>query len=125
MYLTISRVSTIENVFQLLGLFVIFIIILVATYFTARWVGAYQLGQNKHRNITVIETFKISQTKYLQIVKITNKYVVIGVSKDHVELITELSEEEVLLAEDHMNVPGNFKDILRGIVNKEKGNKNN
>ena len=42
----------------------------------------------------VMETCRISTTKYLQIVRVVNKYLVISVCKDSVTLLTELSEDE-------------------------------
>jgi flagellar protein FliO/FliZ len=128
MYFAISGVSTLENFFNLLGLLVIFILILVATYFTARWVGAYQVGQNKNKNMKVIETYRINQTKFIQIVKIANKYIVIAVSKDHIEFLTELTEEDIMMPDENPRITNNFKDIFSGIIEKEikgKRNKNN
>lgn len=62
------------------------------------------------RNITVIETFKLTTNKYIQIVKAGEKYLVIGIAKDTITMLTELSEEEIQFAEEAG--PTKFQDIL-------------
>ena len=42
-----------------------------------------------------METFRISNTKYIQILKIGAKYIVIAVCKENVTFLTELKEEEL------------------------------
>lgn len=104
--------STSSNVIELLGLCLVLAIILLAAYYTSRFIGKYKLGQLKDSNITVIDMYKISNSKMLQIVKIANKYVVIGISKDQITYITELDEEEVLTHEDKEGETKSFRDIF-------------
>lgn len=84
------------QLFEVLGLLVIFILILVITYFTTRWIGASGLSGMKNKNIKVIETYKINQNKYIQIIKVGNKCIAIAVSKDHIEYLTEIDEEAIV-----------------------------
>lgn len=48
-----------------------------------------------HRNIEVIETFRIANNKYLQIIRTADKYLVIAVCKDSITMLTELSEDSI------------------------------
>lgn len=52
--------------------------------------------QGKNRNLEVIETARISNTKYVQIVRAANKYIVIGVGKNEVTMLTEIDEDELI-----------------------------
>ncbi|MDF2611844.1 MAG: hypothetical protein K0R92_3318 [Lachnospiraceae bacterium] len=81
-------VSDSYNVSQLIGLVFLLIVILVAAYFTSKFVGGIKLGQLKDSNFTLIDTYRISPNKVLQIVKIGNKYIVIAVAKDTINVIT-------------------------------------
>ena len=114
-----ERLSTWDNVLQLLGLCILLIIILIAAYYTSKFVGRYKLGQIKNSNIKIIESYRISTNKLLQIVKVANKYLVIGVCKDQITYITELDEDEVLTHE----VSEAEKQSFRQVFEKLKGNK--
>ena len=70
--------------------------------------------QNAGKNIEVLETYRISQSKYIQIVKIGKKNVAIAVSKDTVTLLTTLEEGDVSFPEDE-GEGKSFKDILAGL----------
>ncbi|NLL72039.1 MAG: flagellar biosynthetic protein FliO [Clostridiales bacterium] len=94
-----EKISTWDNILQLLGLFIILILILIAAYYTSRFVGRAKLGQLKNSNFQVIDAYRISANKMLQIVKIANRYVVLSICKDQVTYIMELDENEVLTHE--------------------------
>lgn len=128
MPILLTRATTFENVMQLLGLLIVFLFVLAATYFTSKWVGANGQGKTKNRNINVIETYKLNQNKYIQIIKVTDKYLVVAVSKDTVEFLTEIDEKNIISSANNENLQINFKQILNKISNKERldiKNKNN
>lgn len=118
-----SSGSSFGNIFELLGLVVIFILILIATYYCTRWIGKNAYIHSGANNIEVIETFRLSQSKYIQILKIGSaKYTVIAVSKDSVEYLGDISEEDLDLLSaqtGHDNMPG-FAEILKRISKKTK-----
>ena len=69
--------------------------------------------QKKMGNFEVIETYGIAQNKYLQLIRMGNKYVVISVTKDTVNFVTELEEGEVCRMQTEASVQGkSFKEIL-------------
>ena len=67
--------------------------------------------ENK-RNIQVIETFRLTTNKYIQIIKTGEKYLVIGIGKDTITMLTELSEEEIQLVDNPESGNIKFQDIL-------------
>ena len=121
-YEIILMSGTIGNILQLIGLIIVFIIILFATYYVSRWVGKSGLIQNSSSNIRVVETFRLSQTKYLQIIKVGKKrFFLIAVSKDDITYISELNEEDIAIVQDSMTENNfNFADILKKITSKDK-----
>ncbi|MCR5590163.1 MAG: flagellar biosynthetic protein FliO [Lachnospiraceae bacterium] len=84
-----------ESITQFLTVFLVFILVLVLTYITTRIVGGYQKARSANSNFEAIETYRITNGKYLQIVKVGGKYIVIGIAKDSITNICELSEEDV------------------------------
>ena len=111
--------NSIQSLFELLGLILVFVIVLVVCYYTTRFVAGRQLVQKKMGNFEVVETFAIAQNKYLQLIRMGNKYVVISVSKDTISYITELEENEVCQIQNNASVSGkSFKELLSGLTKK-------
>ena len=82
--------SSLDSFFQLLTLLFIFVVILVLTYFTTRFIAGYQKGKGLGRNIEVIETYKVTTNKYIQIIRTGDKYFAIGIGKDEIHMLTEI-----------------------------------
>ena len=108
--------SSIQSLFELLGLILIFVIVLVVCYFTTKFVAGKQLVQKKIGNFEIVETFALAQNKYLQLIRMGNKYVVISVSKDSVTYITELEENEICQIPKSTPMSGkSFREVLSGL----------
>lgn len=120
--------SNLDNLLQLFGVSILFIFVLGITYLTTRFVGGVNLKRERNSNFKVIETYKITNNKFLQIINIGNKYVVISVSKDDIHFITEISEEQIHKIEPTMinkfdNFGKvNFSEILDKLSKKQKEN---
>ena len=102
-----------SNTLQLVAILIVFVLVLIATYFTTRWIGKSGAIQSHSPNIHVKETFKIAPNKYVQIIELGNKFYAIGVSKDNISFLTELSEEQLDLtpvAQDQRQK--SFKDLF-------------
>lgn len=103
-----------ESIFELIVVLVIFVGILLLTYYTTKWIAGYQKGRMVNQNLELIETLKITNNKYVQILRAgKDKYLVIGVGKDEISRLGELTEDEVkLLSEDASEEKATFRNIL-------------
>lgn len=102
-----------ENILQLFAVLIVFVIVLVITYYATKWVAKSGAIQSQAANIRVTETFKIAPNKYIQIVQLGTKYYAIGVTKDDITFLTPLDEEQLDLSEKDkavQQIP--FKDML-------------
>ena len=92
-------VSSISDnaVFQFITVTLIFVLVLALTYFTTRWIGSYQKKQMSYGAVKIIESYRLSSNKVLNIVKAGNKCFLIAVCKDTVTLIGEVDEETLEL----------------------------
>lgn len=120
MILLQTRTSGFSNFMQLLGVLLIFIFVLVITYFTTKWIAGYQKNKSYNKNLRVIETLKLTQNKYIQIVEAGDVYLVIGIGKDEITMLTTLTEEQLKDLDTYevtkQAVAGeNFQDILNKI----------
>ena len=103
----------ISNILQLLAVVIIFVIVLAATYYVTKWIAKSGVIQNQARNIKVIETFKITTGKYIQIIQLGTKYYAIGVAKDSITFLTSLDEEQLDFAPEPGNNPKvSFKEMI-------------
>ena len=115
-----SGISTADSFVQLVSLVFVLIIILVAAYFTSRFIGKMKMGKMSKSNFQVIDSYRISQNKTLMIVKIANKYVVLAIAKDTIEIITELEEAEVMIREIRKDEKQSFKQVLDKLKNRNE-----
>ena len=113
--------SRLEAFAQLITLVLIFAFVLALTYFATKWVGNYQKEKMSGSNITVLETMKISGTKYLQIIKIGTKCFAIAVCKDTVTYLCEVNEQELIYREN--STGGIHVDNFKAILDKYKKDK--
>ena len=122
MFFLTGNYSLVKSTLQLLGMLVVFLLILVAAYYTTRIVGKSQNGFAVNRNLKVIETCRISPNIVIQIIKAGDKYLLIGVSKERVTFLTELSEKELNLTESQPDMPVDFHSIMEKIICKKDEN---
>lgn len=95
MFLAVT--SGVNSFVQFLTLIIVFAVVLAITYYTTKYIGNYQKINSKYVNFEVIETYRISNTKYIQLLKIGDKYVAIAICKDTITKITELDESEITM----------------------------
>ncbi|MDF2951093.1 MAG: hypothetical protein K0S18_676 [Anaerocolumna sp.] len=115
-----GNLSSLESFLQLLGVSILFVFVLLATYLTTKFVGGVKLNQYKNSNFKVIETYKITQNKFLQLIQIGNRFFAISVSKDDIQLIAEINEGDIDLTNAGKMQVTNFSDILSQITKKQK-----
>lgn len=104
--------GSLEGAAQFLTVFFIFLVVLALTYFTTRFLGQYQKMQGLNRNFEAIETYRLSGNKFLQIVRVGKRYFVFAIGKDDVNLISEISKEDIDLSTENPAANDRFKQIL-------------
>lgn len=112
MYIAVSQSSRFESIWQLISVSIIFLIVLGLSFYTTRWISKIQKKQSYSKNIEVIETFKITTNKYIQIIRTGEKYLVIAIAKDNISMLTELNEQQLNLAMDEQVSNETFGEIL-------------
>ena len=88
--------SSFQNVMQLIGVVLIFLIVLALTYFTAKWVGGYQQINMKNKNLQILESIKVGTNKFICLIKAGEIYLVVAVGKDEITMLAQLTEEQLL-----------------------------
>ncbi len=101
-----------KNILELILLLGIFVLILVACVWTTRFVAGHQMQRGRNSNFKPIETYQITQNRYLHLVQIGTRYFVVSVTKENISLIAELNEEEIVAKPEAPGKQRSFKEIL-------------
>lgn len=99
MILTIS--SGIDSFVQFITVLLLFVFVLGITYFSTKFIAKIEKRKIGTANIELVETSRISKSKYLQIVRVGNKFFCIAVCKDTVTLLGEVDENELVFWQDN------------------------
>ena len=111
--------SGIDSVIQFITVLFIFVFVLGITYITTRYVAGIQKDKYKTGNMELIETLRISNNKYLQIVRAADKYYCIAVCKDTITMLGEIQKENMVFYENGVNANLNFQNIFERIKQKQ------
>jgi flagellar protein FliO/FliZ len=116
--------STGENVVEFIVVLIIFVGVLILTYYVTRFIANYQKTRFYNKNIEIIETARVANNKYIQVVRVgKDDYFVIGVGKDEVTSIGQVKGENLELSTEDVTVPDvtkfskNFKGFLESFRN--------
>ena len=102
-----------ESFFRLIVTLFMFIFVVVVCYIATVWIGNFQKGKIGKGNIEVIEIHRITNNKYIEIVRIGKNYYVLSVSKDRIEKLDILDEDNIKLPETtSANVNESFAQIF-------------
>mgnify|MGYP003295389816 CR=1 FL=1 len=101
-----------KNILELIMLLGIFVLVLVACVLTTRFVAGHQMQRGRSSNFKPIETYQITQNRYLHLVQIGSRYFVVSVTKENISFIAELKEEEIVVKPEKSGTQRSFKEIL-------------
>lgn len=104
--------STGKNIIELIVLLGIFVLVLAACVVTTRLVAGHQMQRGRNSNFKPLETYQITQNRYLHLVQIGTRYFVVSVTKENINFIAELNEEEIVAKPEKTGTQRSFKEIL-------------
>ena len=115
----LTESGQVDSFVQFVTVLLLFLVVLVITYGVTRWISGIQKTQMVGRNMEIVDTMRISSSKYLQIVRVGDKYIVIAVCKDTITTLAEIAKES-LVSEDGNPAGGGpigFREIFEKFKN--------
>lgn len=103
---------------QFLTVLVIFVFVLMITYWVTKWTAGYQKGQKANANMEILETIRLSNNKLVQIIRVGRKYLAVAICKDTVTMLTEIPEQDLIFSDQNSTKTPGFKEILEKIQKK-------
>lgn len=110
----------VDSYAQFLAVLVVFVLVLGLTAWVTKWIANYQKQQSVNYNIEVLETTRLSGNKYIQIVRVGEKYVALAVCKDTVTKICEVPVEQ-LKERTASNQELPFRELFNKALGKDSG----
>lgn len=101
-----------QNILDAIILVFFFALVIAGSYFVSKFYGRQQKGKSTGKNVKVIECIGIAPQKYLQIINIGDKYILIAVAKDNVTYLCEVDKDDLNLADDNQKQSVPFKNLL-------------
>ena len=114
MLLALSDRTT-DSYAQFITILLLFVFVLAITAVVTKWIGGYQKGLTVGANMEILETLRLSNNKYIQIVRVGRKYLAVAICKDTVTMLSEIPEEELSFPEGSDGSMFSFKDVLSKI----------
>ncbi len=113
----ILGLSSLDSFVQLITVLIIFVFVLILTYFTTRWMAGVQKGRSFNKNLRIVETIHVGNNKMISIVETGKKYIVVSIGKDEVNYLTELSTDDLkdlsfMNSENTKAQPDTFAEII-------------
>lgn len=115
MLLTAALSDRTDSYVQFMTVLLLFVFVLAITALVTRWIGGYQKSRSVGANMELIESLRLSNNKYVQIVRIGRKYLAVAVCKDTVTMLSEIPEEDLSFPEGSFGSASTFKDVLAKI----------
>ena len=67
----ILAATSLDSFVQLITVLIIFVFVLILTYFTTRWMAGIQKGRSFNKNLRIIETISVGNNKMISIVAVS------------------------------------------------------
>lgn len=118
----ISLATSSGRELQAVFLLVLFVAVIAAAYYVTNVIARVQKGKFRGRNLEIIEAISVGPQKSVQLVRVGKQYMVIGVSKNEINMLQTLGEDDIVINDevDYQSVIP-FKNILGKYVKKEEG----
>lgn len=122
MLLTVSK--DMSSFLQLCTVLIIFIFVLVITWVATKWMANIQNGKTCGANIEVIETYRLTSNKYVQIIRTGEKYLAVAICKDTVTMLAEVPADQIHLPDKSTDAIPDFRKIFEKAKIGDKNRKN-
>lgn len=86
----------IKEVFSIIISVMGIVFVLFLTYYSTKWLSIKSTNMSKSKYINVIDKMVLGQNKYLAIVEISNKYYLLSITDNNINIIKELDELDEL-----------------------------
>ncbi len=118
----LTELSTLASFIKLVFLLIVFVLILVVTYYFTRWYARNGAGTRKTRNIEVLESYLLGPGKSISIIRVGEHFLAVSIAKEQVTVLTELSDDELDFTKEIPEAMP-FADAFKKVLQQRRENK--
>ena len=111
--------ADVTSIAQFVTVLIIFLGVLALTYYVTKWTANFQKGKLGGGNIEVLESVRIAPDKYIQIVRVADKYMAIAIGKESVTHLADLDEEQILMGKEPAGLKMSFEELFEKVKEKK------
>lgn len=94
--ITLASSHYLNSMIELITVLVIFVFVLLLTYYVTRWIAGYQKTRLSQGNLSIVEAIRVSNNQTIQIIRAgKDKYLVVAVGKEQTTLLATMTKEEL------------------------------
>jgi flagellar protein FliO/FliZ len=119
--LTINNEPAMNVVGRFLYIVVLVLFVVLLAYFTTKLLVAARSGRlrSTKRDLEVIESIGVSQQAWVSIIRAGSRYILLGITKENITLLSELDKETLTLHSGSTpQVP--FTDVFKRLLHRNK-----
>lgn len=121
-FLLVEDPKQLNNWSKLTGQFfssiIILILILLLFYWASKFIVSQKHKLGKNSNMQIIESLPVGYQSTIQLVRVTDKTILIGVTKEKISFLCEVNSDNIKQIND-VQIPKSFKDYLQNFVDKK------
>ena len=114
-----STSSPLDMIAQLFFILIVFAVIIVLAIYVTKLVGGARYTNKGNSNIKLVDSFGLGFQNGIHLLKVGKKYVLLGITKDRITFLCELSENEINEIETSTEDRPSFENYLNRIMNKK------
>jgi len=126
-YIKLTNLSNnnIMNLGQLFFFIIAFIMVLFLAAYITRLLATSSYLKLQNKNIKILESVGIGHHNNIQLIKVGERYVLIGNTKENVTLLLDLKEDEIVLYDkiEHETTAPSFNKYFNKYLSKKYNNK--
>ncbi|MDD6038408.1 MAG: flagellar biosynthetic protein FliO [bacterium] len=121
MMITLASSHYLNSMIELITVLVIFVFVLLLTYYVTRWIAGYQKTKLSQGNLSIVEAIRVSNNQSIQIIRAgKEKYLVVAVGKEQTTLLATMTKEELDEIQEIRIQNGSPKESFQEIFDKLK-----
>lgn len=78
-----------------ISIMILFVLVLFGAYFTTRFLAKHQSNRMKNCHLKIIEAIQVGPGKTVQLMKIGDEFIAIGVTKDKITYLKSIDQEHL------------------------------
>lgn len=114
-----STSSIFDMIAQLFFILVVFVGVIFLAVYVTKWMGKAKYTGRGTKNLQIVDSLGIGFQNGIHLVKAGKKYVLLGITKDRITFLCELTQDDIEEAQTGEANQPSFENYLNIILNKK------